>query len=280
MGTTGSTLASASNARAAPPALPLSARRCISPGVSQFSSDFQSIIQRAVQIADIPVQNLQNEQATNTADAECVDRAGADGCRAGHRRHELGNARKQSGAVGIQLGCEYGFGSEHGGNGAGHLYRFRYHFACVRGLGNFSGRLRGTAAVSASGLVNLVVGSNTYQTQSHRQRVRIMSSGLAQAINNANAGVSATVLTAGSTDYLGVSANNTGATTLQLNSVNATDLVSNTGTGTETSTQTYADQTTAPVSATGQVELTVGPKIYSLSVSPSNNNLNWSGGGH
>src|SRR5579863_5842867 len=37
-------------------------------GLSSFSSDFQSIIQRAVQIADIPVTNLQNEQATNTAE--------------------------------------------------------------------------------------------------------------------------------------------------------------------------------------------------------------------
>src|SRR5271154_3095215 len=41
-------------------------------GLSQFSNDFQSIIQRAVQIADLPVQNLQNQQATNTADENAL----------------------------------------------------------------------------------------------------------------------------------------------------------------------------------------------------------------
>ncbi len=81
-----------------------------------------------------------------------------------------------------------------------------------------------TAAVSASGLVNLVAGSNTYQlnlTGSGQNNI----AGLAQAINNADAGVSATVLTAGSTDYLSVSASSTGATTLQVNNVTPADLV-------------------------------------------------------
>src|SRR5579884_2556131 len=33
-------------------------------GVSNYSSDLQSVLNRAVQIADIPVQELQNEQQT------------------------------------------------------------------------------------------------------------------------------------------------------------------------------------------------------------------------
>ena len=41
-------------------------------------------------------------------------------------------------------------------------------------------------------------------------------------------------------NYLSVAANNTGATTLQLNDA-PLDLITNTGTGTETSSQTYAD---------------------------------------
>jgi hypothetical protein len=62
MGTTGSTPPSAAS-QAASIAAPI-----YFTGLSSFSSDFQSIIQRAVQIADIPVANLQTEQAANTAD--------------------------------------------------------------------------------------------------------------------------------------------------------------------------------------------------------------------
>jgi hypothetical protein len=86
-------------------------------GVSSFSSDFQSIIQRAVQIADIPVQNLQNQQATNTAEENAlnaldptVTALGAD-----------------AGAVGVQFGFQHRDGGEHRGHGARHLHGFRYH---------------------------------------------------------------------------------------------------------------------------------------------------------
>ena len=130
-----------------------------------------------------------------------------------------------------------------------------------------------TQSVSTSGLVNLVVGSNTYQlnlTASGDNNV----AGLAQAINSANAGVNATVLTAGSTDYLSISASNTGATTLQLNNVTPADLISSTGAGTETSLQTYTDATTAAVSANGEIQLVVGSQDYALDVSGSDNNLN------
>jgi flagellar hook-associated protein 2 len=81
------------------------------------------------------------------------------------------------------------------------------------------------------------------------------------------------VLTSGSTEYLAVSAANTGATTLQLNDVTPSDLISSTGTGTETSLQTYTDETSAQVSSNGQVQLVVGSQDYSLNVS-ANNNLN------
>jgi flagellar hook-associated protein 2 len=121
--------------------------------------------------------------------------------------------------------------------------------------------------------VNLVLGSNTYQlnlTASGENNI----AGLAQAINSANAGVNATVLTAGSTDYLSISASNTGATTLQLNNVTPADLISSTGSGTETSLQTYTDATTATVSANGEVQLVVGSQDYALDVSGSDNNLN------
>ena len=51
------------------------------------------------------------------------------------------------------------------------------------------------------------------------------------------------------------------------------DLLTSNGTGTESSVQTYADETSAPVSASGQLQLVVGTQDYTLDVS-SNNNLN------
>jgi flagellar hook-associated protein 2 len=127
-----------------------------------------------------------------------------------------------------------------------------------------------TQAVSSSGFVNLVVGSRTYSlnlTGTDQNNVQ----GLADAINNSGAGAGASVFTSGSTNYLVLTTNNSGATTLQLNDVSTADLVSNNGTGTETSLATYPDATTAPVSANGQVMLTVGSNTYNLDVSANNN---------
>ena len=58
-----------------------------------------------------------------------------------------------------------------------------------------------------------------------------------------------------------------------MNDATPSDLISSTGTGTETSLQTYTDETSAPVSSNGQIQLVVGSQDYSLNVS-ANNNLN------
>lgn len=242
-------------------------------GLSSFSSDFQSIIQRAVQIADIPVTNLQNEQAANTADLNAltaleptVTALGTDVTNLGALASSQGLAATSSDATTVSV------------VNTSATAPATYTVSDITALASAASEtsLQGytaTQSVSTSGLVNLVIGSSTYQlnlTGSGDNNV----AGLAAAINNASAGVSASVLTSGSTDYLSVSANNTGATTLQLNSVTPTDLISSNGTGTETSLQTYADQTSATVSATGQVQLVVGTQTYALSLSATNNNLN------
>ena len=81
-------------------------------------------------------------------------------------------------------------------------------------------------------------------------------------------------MTAGSTDYLSISANNTGATTLQLNNVTPADLISSTGTGTETSLQTYADATSAAGVGYGPGSIGSGIARPTRSMYGSDNNLN------
>ena len=239
-------------------------------GLSNFSSDFQSIIQRAVQIADIPVTNLQNQQTTNTAQESAltaleptVSALGADVANLGTLASTLGLSASSSDSSTVT--------AVNTGATAPATYTISDIVTLASAASETS--LQGysaTQSVSASGFVNLVVGSNTYQlnlTASGNNNL----SGLAQAINSANAGVNATVLTSGSTQYLSVSASSTGATTLQVNNVTPTDLITSNGTGSETSLQTYSDETTAPVSATGQLQLVVGSQTYSLDISGNNN---------
>ena len=269
MGTTSSSLGSTNTAAS-------SAASTTAPlyftGLSQFSSDFQSIIQRAVQIADIPVQNLQNEQATNTADQNALTALEPTVAALGTDVTNLGTLASTQGLSATSSDPSTVTAINTGATAAA-----TYTVSDITSLASAASETSlvgysASASVSTSGLVNLVIGSNTYQlnlTGSGDNNI----SGLAQAITNANAGVSATVLTSGSTDYLAVSAANTGATTLQLNDVTPSDLISSTGTGTETSLQTYTDETSAPVSSNGQIQLVVGSQDYSLNVS-ANNNLN------
>jgi flagellar hook-associated protein 2 len=242
-------------------------------GLSSFSSDFQSIIQRAVSIAQLPITNLQNEQAANTSKKlalatldPAVATLGADVAALATLASNQGLAASSSSASIVSV--------VNTGATAPATYTVSNITALASAASETS--LQGYTtgqAVAASGLANLVVGSHTYQlnlTGTGQNNVN----GLAQAINKANAGVSATVLTTGSTRYLALSASRTGATTLKLNTVTPSALITGNGTGAETSLQTYADATSAAVSATGQVQLAVGSKTFALDVSGSNNNLN------
>jgi flagellar hook-associated protein 2 len=213
MGTTSSSLGSSTAGSAA--TLASTTDPLYFTGVSTFSSDFQSIIQRAVQIADLPITGLENEQTTVTDQQNAltaleptVSALGTDVTNLGTLASTLGLAATSSDATTVSV------------VNTGATAPASYAVSDITSLAAAASEtsLQGytaTQTVSASGLLNLVVGSNTYQinlTAAGQNNV----AGLAQAINSANAGVSATVLTAGSTQYLAVSANQTGATTLQL----------------------------------------------------------------
>jgi flagellar hook-associated protein 2 len=271
MGTTSNSLGSSTASSAA------SASTIATPlyftGLSSFSSDFQSIIQRAVQIASLPVQNLQNQEATNSAQLNAlnamdpgVTAVGADVVALGALANSQALAASSSNSNIVSV--------VNTGATAPATYTISDITLATAASETSLQSYSTSASVSASGLVNLVVGSNTFQlnlTATGQNNV----AGLAKAINNANAGVSATVLTVGSSNYLSISAGNTGNNPIQLNKVTPTDLISANGTGSETSLTTYADTTSAAVSATGQVQFVVGTKDYTLNVGASgSNNLN------
>ncbi len=238
-------------------------------GISTYSNDFQSIIQRAVSIAQLPAKKLQNEETDNLGKKQAlitlnpsVDALGAAVAALGSLAANQGVTASSSDSTKVSI------------INTGAASPATYTVSDVQALASpaFETSLAGYAdpaqtSVSNSAQLDLVVGSNTYHldlTGSNNLN------GLRDAINNSGAAVSANIVTVGGRSYLSLSATNTGATTLQLND-KPLDLISNTGLGSETSTRTYADATTVPVSASGKVDLVVGSSVYHLDVTASNN---------
>jgi len=245
-------------------------------GISSYSSDFQSVLQRAVQIAQLPVQALQNQQTTIQNEQQALTALDPVVAGVGSALASLGSLAANGG-----LAASSSNSSVVTAVNTGTASAANYTVSNVSSLASAASEMSLTgysdtnkSAVSTSGFVNLVLGSKTYRLNISGNNTL---AGLESAINNSGAGVTASILTTGTgakPDYLVVTANNSGATTLQLNDLqNPTDLVTNNGTGTETSLTTYADPASTPVSNSGSINLLVGAAIYNLNVS-ANNNLN------
>lgn len=189
-------------------------------GISDFSDDFQAILDRAVAIASLPLRQLQQEQADILARKQLLTdlRNGvAQLTTALHNLAELGASRALSASssnpsvVSVTL------------NGA--TQAATYTISDVTSLARAASEttLWGYATadstpVSGDGVLELVVGSNSYTIDLTGQG-RNNLQGLRDAINQLNAGVTATILNTGDPSapyYLLVSANQPGATTLQL----------------------------------------------------------------
>ena len=238
-------------------------------GLSTYSSDFQSIIQRAVSIQQIPITALQRQQTDNLNQKQALIALNPDVASVGAAVAALGTLAANQGVSASSSDSSTVSITNIGATAPG-----TYTVSNISSLAATASEtsLTGyadtsTAAVSQTGQVNLVVGSQTYGLNLTGKN---NLNGLVNAINNAGAGVNATILHIGSMNYLSVAANNTGATTLQLNDA-PLDLVTNTGTGAETSTQTYANSAIAPVSGEGNVNLVVGSTRYPLNLTGNNN---------
>jgi flagellar hook-associated protein 2 len=245
-------------------------------GISQYSSDFQSILARSQQIAQLPITALQNEVTANQAKSTALDTLDPVVADVGSAVAALGTLAANGGLSASSSNTNLVTAVTTGTTAPG-----SYTISNISSLATVASETSNkgfadetTSPVSATGYVNLVSGSTTYQLNISQNNNLV---GLENAINNAGAGVTASILTTGTgatPDYLVVTANSTGATTLKVNDLTApTDLVTNTGAGSETSLTTYANPATTPVSNSGYVNLVVGTKTFNLNVS-SNNNLN------
>lgn len=242
-------------------------------GVSSYSSDLQSILQRAISIAQLPGKAIQNQQTTNLSKKQALVAMDPIVANLGNALSSLGSIAANQGLVASSSDASVVSVMNTGAASAG-----TYTISDIKSLAAAASEtsLKGysdatTAPVSTAGQnqVELRVGSNTYQFDLTGKN---NLAGLRDAINSANAGVTASILTTGNGDYLTIAANNPGATTLTLNDVPSTaSLITNTGTGTETALTGYPDTDTAQVSATGKLDFTVGSSTYHLDMSGNNN---------
>ena len=206
-------------------------------GISAFSDDFQTIMNRAVSIASIPVQELQNDQATLLSKKQALTSLNS-------KIQALSDAVKNLGTVSSNKALDVLSSNANRvsvtNNGATvpAVYNITDITSVAKAALETSAGGYATAdatSVDADGSLELVVGSNTYTITLGAGADYL--NGLRDVINNLGAGVSATVLNTGTGAtpyYLSLTVNSPGATTLQLRATAgaaASNILTNTNQG-------------------------------------------------
>jgi len=188
-------------------------------GISKYSEDFQTIIQRQVNIASLPLKNLQNQAADILAQKALVGNlsAGVSG---------LASAVRSLGELGesLGLGASSSNTSKVTATNAAATAPVTYTLTEITSLARAASETTAAGyptadatAVSATGTVQLQVGSATYTLDISANNTLV---GLRDAINGlSDSGVTATVLNTGSGAnpyFLSVSANEAGAAALRV----------------------------------------------------------------
>ena len=184
-------------------------------GVSQYQSDFQSILNRAQSIADLPLQALQIQQSNLQAE---VSSANSLGSAVGSLTSAV-QALANLGTSGIVANSSDS--SLVTAQATGATANATYNITNITSIATAASEssLQGyadttTTAVSSTGSLNLVVGSTTTPITLGTGQNNL--NGLMNAINNANAGVTAQILTTSNGDFLSVSANSPGSNAISL----------------------------------------------------------------
>lgn len=185
-------------------------------GVSEYSSTLQSVLNRAVDIAEIPIDNLQNQDSTVLSQESALGSLQTTVQNFASSLSSLGTL-----AAGQALSASSSNSSVVSAFDTGATAPASYTINSVKALATAASENSLTSyanststQVSSTGSMELVVGSKEYNFTLSSADNNL--AGLASEINSLNAGVTASVLTTSDGDYLSVSANSTGATTLQL----------------------------------------------------------------
>ena len=219
-------------------------------GISQYSSDFQQILSRATSIASIPLQQLSSEQGTIQQQETDLSTLGTAASAVQSSLQALG----QLGSGGA-LSATSSNSSVVTATSSGATVPVSYSITNVSSIATAASETSANSyatatstPVSSTGAMHLTVGTKTYDISLSSDKNNL--NGLRDAINNLGAGVTASVLTTSSGDYLSVSANTTGATTLKLTdgSGGGSDLLTANNQGTNTN----FDLNGIPISESGR----------------------------
>ena len=181
-------------------------------GVSQFSADFQKILQRTVTIASQPIQSMQSEQANILAKKQLLTNMNGSVAALAEAVSALGGlgGSKALSATSSDY-TKVSVGSTSASAPATYTISeitsvARSASATSAGYANST-----TATVSASGSVRLTFGGESYDTTLSSEDNNLV--GLRDWINSQGAGVTATILTTGTgvtPYYLSITANSSG----------------------------------------------------------------------
>ena len=188
-------------------------------GVSTYSSDFQSILSRAVSIASLPLKQLQNTESDVLQKKSQLAGFGDSVAALATSFTGLTLAVSTSG-----IGASSSDNTLVTATATGAQSTASYTINSITSLASTASETSTTGfadssatSVSSNGALRLVVGSKSYNINlsgSHNTLV-----GLRDAINSLGAGATASILTTGTgatANYLSISANSNGNTTLQL----------------------------------------------------------------
>ncbi len=244
-------------------------------GISSYSSDFQTILQREVSIAQLPVKALQNQQTDNLSKKQALVALDPAVASLGSAVAALGTIASGQGLTATSSDSTTVSVINTGAAAPANYTISNITLAKPASETSLTGYADSTSTpvwVAGQNKFDLVVGSNTYHLDLTGNN---NLNGLQNAINTSGAPVSASVIVSGNGNYLALSANNVGATTLTLSGIpQQASLITNNGTGIETSTAGYATTGSTAVSNSGTVDLTVGGgSVVHLDVSGANNNL-------
>jgi flagellar hook-associated protein 2 len=188
-------------------------------GISKFATDFQSVLTRAAAIAQLPVTALQNRDADVLSKETQLSTLATSVGDLGSSLFALGSL-----AQGKALLATSSDSSTVSVQATGATSSASYTISNITSVASAASETSqvgyansSTTAVSSTGTVNLVVGSTTLQINLTPATNNLV--GLRDAINASGLGVSATILTTGTganPNYLSITANSTGATTLQV----------------------------------------------------------------
>ena len=212
-------------------------------GISQYASDFQAILNKAVEVAQIPITQLQAEDSTVLSKETALGSLSGAVSSLATSLQSLGTLASEQALSATSSDPSAVTATTSAGAVAG-----TYTINSVTSAATAASE-RSLASYSSSGPVSsmtLVVGS----TPTTFALTTNSLNGLATQINSLTAGVTATVVNSGGSNYLSLTSNS-GPQTIQLYdapTATGTDLLTGTGSGTEQTNAGFANPDDTPVS--------------------------------